>query len=412
MPRTSGNGGGLSASTLARSDPRRTLYPAALRHVGNRVALANQKSGAQTRSGWRCWQMSYVPLTAIQVGIWNGLINSALSGVETGCGGPLTVALSVEYPLGTFTRLTWNGAAMGMVADNAVGLTDLVPLPVAIPPYARFRIAGDYRYLSGGTVPSCGWSNVCDRGMGDEYQVGTTDDFTMNATVLGSGPANAVFPVLVRGRSDRPVWGVVGDSITAGVGDTLFDPSGGRGLVGRALAEWGPHLNYGVPGDRATWYAVGSTRRRQMLALGGATAAVLQLGINDITSGRTATQLAADRATIRSALSGVSVYDTTLPPTTSSSDSWRTAANQTVAPSSTQRTAFNTALRSGPMPGSAGVIDIAGHLETSTAFEHGPVLDGGVWNPRFMAGGDGTHPSTAGLIAVKPVVQAALSVLR
>jgi hypothetical protein len=96
------------------------------------------------------------------MGIWNGYVNgSALQGVETGCGRPLTVALSIQYPAGTFTRLTWAGAAQGVIADNAVGYTDMTPLPVAIRPLARFRIAGDYQYLSGGTVPTWGRTNAC-----------------------------------------------------------------------------------------------------------------------------------------------------------------------------------------------------------------------------------------------------------
>ena len=411
----SGNGGGVAASTLNRlamlADPRRNA-PVAVRQVSNRVGIFNQKSGSNTRSGWRSWQVAYVPLTAIQIGLWNGYSSSALSGVETGCGGPLTATLSVEYPLGTFTRLTWGGASSGVIADNATRMTDMVALPVAIPAFAKFRIAGDFQYLSGGTVPSCGWSNSCDRGMGDEYQVATTADYTMTGTVLGTGLTNAVFPQLVLGASTRPVWGLIGDSITAGVNDTVFDPGGGRGLVGRAMAEAGPHLNYGLVGDRASWYLANSTRRRALMTSGGITAAVLALGVNDITSGRTPAQLAADRAAIRALLPAVSCVETTLPPVTSSTDAWRTAANQTASATTANRVAFNAALRGGGAAGVAGILDVSALLETSTSVERGPVLDGGVWLPDYMTGSDGTHPNSMGMLAVKPLVQSALALLR
>lgn len=122
----------------------------------------------------------------------------------------------------------------------------------------------------------------------------------------------------------------MGDSIVAGVGDLLADPSGGRGLLGRPLAELGPHLDHGVPGDRAAWYAVGSGRRRATMATGGVTSVMLQLGVNDVTAGRSAAQLAADRGAIRALFPGVNVFDTTLTPTTSSADGWGTAAGQTI----------------------------------------------------------------------------------
>ena len=419
MGRASGNGGAMATATLARvsatADPRRLVFPRRVAQVSNRVGLPHQKAGTATRQGWRSWQISYVPLTAISVGIWNGYVNgAALVGVETGCGGPLTAALSIEYPAGTFTRLTWAGAAQGTIADNAIAYTDMVPLPVTIPAFAKFRIAGDYEYLSGGTVPSSGWVNACDRAMGDEYQVNTTADFTLTSTVLGSGSVQGVFPQLVLGSSDRVVWGFVGDSIANGVNDAFFDPSGGRGLFGRALAESGPHLNYGVNGDRVQYAATNYARRLALMQAGGVTSAILQLGVNDLAGGRTSAQILADRASMRAMLAGIVVFDTTITPQTTSTDVYKTAAQQTVSATSTntQRTTTNAALRGAVQPNSAGLIDVVSLLETSTAYEHGPVQDGGVWLPRYIAGSDGTHPNSLAAMAVKPLVQGAMTLRR
>ena len=101
-------------------------------------------------------------------------------------------------------------------------------------------------------------------------------------------------------------------------------------------------------------------------------------------------------------------------PQTSSTDTFKTAAQQSVSAAGTnsQRLALNAALRGGMQPGSTGLIDVAALLETSPAYEHGPVQDGGVWLPRYIAGSDGTHPNSLGAMAVKPLVQGALTMRR
>lgn len=353
--------GGYSPSS---ADPRISTGALSQREIGARVGIANQKSGSQTRAGFRVWETNYVG-SPPSICVWNGYSNSAVAGVETGTGGVMSLKLYIEYPLGTTTALTWGGAATSSIASNAVQCSD--PSPVAPPAFAKYRLCGDIQMGTGGTIPSMGWSNSADPSGGDEFQGNTTSDYCASATALAKPAAQAFMPQLILGQSDKTVWAVGGgDSITAGVNYTQQQPSGGRGMLA-ALAEFGPVLNYGVPGDRATWYATNSTIRRQMLGMGGATSIVDELGINDITNSRSLANLLADRSTIRGLFPGLSVFETTIPPTTSSVDGYRTAANQTVAASSTVRVSFNQAMRAG-VSGVAGVLDFAAEVETKPAF--------------------------------------------
>jgi len=193
-------------------------------------------------------------------------------------------------------------------------------------------------------------------------------DNTMNATVLGGGPAVAWMPLYVLASSNRRVVALIGDSIAAGVNDSTLDPSGGRGLLGRAMAQSGPHLNYGVPGDRAQWYVGNSVLRRAAIAAAGATHGFLQLGVNDYGAGaRTSAQMLADRSTIRGLLPSLQIFDTTLTPACNSTDGFRTATKQTPSGSSSNgnRVTFNNTLRTTVQTGSVGVLDVALYAETS-----------------------------------------------
>jgi lysophospholipase L1-like esterase len=380
-----------------------TAQTATLRQVSNRVAIFTQKSATQTQSGWRAWQINYVAVTSIRVAIAAWYVPSKAG--ETCLGGPVSVRISVEYPLGVFTPDYSN-----IIADCATGYVDV---PVAIPAYAEYRINGDFYMSAGGTVPSNGWSDNCDRGNGDEYQVGPSGyGHTRDSVVLGTGGVGCVLPQAVLGLSDKGVWVAVGDSLTAGVNDDVPDPSGGRGLFGRALAKRGPYVNYGVPGDMAALFSQSNSRRLALIRDVGATHAILQLGINDIYSGyRTDKNLIADRATIRSKLisMGLKVYDTTITPATSSTDNWQTAINQApLGPTTSNpyRVAFNTTVRTGALlaQGSSGTLDIARYVETSPTNNAGPVLNGSVFIPGYVGYSDGLHINPRGLQAIEPMV--------
>lgn len=396
----------LGNAVVSLADTRFFTDNSSLRHVAARTGLPNQISGSNTQSGWRCWNYNYVPCASLRIYFANFYVASTTSGIETGAGGPLTVRVSVEYPRGTFTALQ-----TALIADGSYGYVDV---PVTIPAFAWYRINGDFNYLSGGRVLSSGWSNAADRSNGDEYQVGATGyGNAQNDNVLGSGPVAAVFPAAVLAISNRRVWAALGDSIAAGVNDTIADTAGGRGILGRSLARLGPNLNYGVPGDKVSTIATSSANRIALLQLAGTEGVILEAGVNDLFSGsRTSAQVLADRATIRGLMPGALWLDTTITPATTSTDNWQTATNQTTfgAASNTQRTTFNDALRAGTAlaQGSIGTIDIAALVETAPSNNAGPVLNGGVWIPGLIGYTDGNHPNSRCCEQLEPLVTRAL----
>jgi lysophospholipase L1-like esterase len=395
-------------------DPRINVRPASLRQVTNRCFLPGNYSATLAMFG-RSWQMSYVPVTALKIAIPNWYVNTTTGG-ETGFGGTLTATASVEYPKGTLTRITFNnGGTSGTTADFTTLWSDLTQLGFTIPAFTPFRLAIDMSNPVG--LANHNYAFACDRGRGDEFAYNGADN-TMNTTVAGAGTTSAYYPAAVLALSDRNVWAVIGDSLSAGINETITDPCGGRGFAGRALAKFGPHLNYGVPGDYAQWFVAGHARRLELIQAAGVTSMLNLYGSNDIYNGRTSAQLIADRATIRGYLPGVNVYDGTVTPRTSSTDGWKTAANQTISntTTNTQRTTFNAAVRAG-LSGSPGFVDIAAHVETSTTDEFGPVLDGGVLIPRLLRKADGTAPDgvhlgTEGYRSLEPLFSSLLAVTR
>jgi hypothetical protein len=230
----------------------------------------------------------------------------------------------------------------------------------------------------------------------------------MNSTVAGSNTISGMLPLYILGMSDLGVWGQVGDSILSPLGETdgFLDPSGGRGILGRAIAELCPQMNYGVPGDLAQYFVASHSKRIAGLVRGGVTRAIDEYGINDFNAGRTSAQLLTDKASIRGYIPTVPWFECTTMPKTSGT--WATAAGQTIwdATKNTQRVTHNNALRAN-IPGVEGIVDLAQLVETTTSDEVGPVKDGGVFIGGLTI--DGTHPNTRAVLLQKPIVQGLLA---
>jgi hypothetical protein len=113
------------------------------------------------------------------------------------------------------------------------------------------------------------------------------------------------------------------------------------------------------------------------------------MGINDIGSGRSASQIKGDLETIIAAFTKP-VYVATIEPQSSSSDDWATVANQTPDANNSVRTALNGNIRSG-LAGAAGYIEFADIVETAR--------DSGKWKVTGAAFGytsDGLHSTRQG----------------
>lgn len=239
-----------------------------------------------------------------------------------------------------------------------------------------------------------------------------------------SGGATSIYgfvPLAVIGIPDHRHVAVLlwGDSITFGTGDASNGEStyghvgwAERGLVGAAAGVNIPFVNVSKPGDStATWGAgaIGYHGTRWAL-LEYVTHAVFAMGINDIVAGRTLAQLQANCQVAWAAAKrmGAKVFQTTLTPNTTSTDSWATLANQTVVANYTAagiRGQFNAWL---PSQVAAGNID--GLIDLNAAVCDPNNTD--KWAVNGVGGyltADGIHPSSAGHALMGAVMKAQAS---
>lgn len=405
-----------NAQFIAGGDPRLvTPSSRSFRQATNRCRISTNTSNGFTSGMASTWQVSYVPISVIQLVYTNWYVNQS-TGAESNPGAATTVAYSVEYPLGTFTQVTWNGGSpSASVANGATQLTDQTALGFTIPPFTWFRIR---MYVANSTLMIYnGFSFARDAERGDQFQFNGSN-LTMGGTITSSGAdfTNMINPTAILASSTLRVWGLFGDSITAGVNDLIPDPSGGFGLFGRAVARNVPHVNFGCPGDRLSWFVGSNAKRIALAGTVGITDAIQAYGVNDFGNGVSSATMIADDTTFQGLLPNLPIWRATVTPQTSSSDNFETATNQTVTSSggNTQRIAFNTNLRAGTAAGWSGIIDTAQLLETATTDNVGPVLNGGVWIPGYTntgaTFGDGVHTSTRGIMACDPMVQAVILV--
>jgi hypothetical protein len=277
-------------------------------------------------------------------------------------GNPITVKCGIEYPSGTYYEAHFEGEDTTRSKVIAAGsFTRTQPLPITIPAGATFYTNTLVIPSASGVYPTStqfGYIyNTVVETSGQLCVVGTTDYTTSANPGTGSGgsPANlnGYGPVAVCGTPSTPatrahtvVAGIMGDSISIGVGDNGSPALGPNqppgvanmeaGYLARALNAAGiPYLTTGLNGSVGC-NVMGSTNayNRMIKALQANASYVLWEWItNDLDN------LAL--STIQSATAGFPFYwqqmanrgckvlAATCTPRTTSTDSWATVANQT-----------------------------------------------------------------------------------
>jgi hypothetical protein len=253
---------------------------------------------------------------------------------------------------------------------------------------------------------------------------GCSTTATDNTLVANSGAWVTVFgnygysasAILATTKSAHPVMvGLIGDSIVSGEHDNPVTMGGfERGIAAAGV----PFTKAAIVGETANNFTGQAARQYRGRYLAGCTHVLGDYGVNDFSGSRTTAQIAGDLLASWAWLKaqGMRVYWTTITPRTTSTDAFATTANQTpVAGAGAPRAALNDWLRAGapvngsgayvapgtlgsvPSPLLAGVVDIAGLVESS--------VNSGVWNPADVF--DGVHPSTtAHGNKIAPAVQA------
>lgn len=309
----------------------------------------------------------------------------------------MDITAAIEYPLGTYTRVTFSGGVHGTIAAGSNIVSD--SCAVAIPQGARFWVRSIHNKSSGVFTSSAVSGDIITNalgGSGDQYAVSTTafaTDYTVNAYGGGS-TTNPFFPTAVLGLSNVPSVIIYGDSRASGLNDAPSQNYGlaGAGEIARQLDAILPYTNLGAPTDQLTTFLANSTRRTPLVAYH--THVHCQYGINDVTAGRTAVQIEADMVTFLAKFNATyRVSQSTLLPRTTSTDAWATLANQTVTAQEAVRVAVNAYIRARTI-GWWAVFENADVVESSR--------DSGKWKTVEATGiigattGDGTHPTPYG----------------
>lgn len=305
----------------------------------------------------------------------------------------ITVKASIEAPLSTY----WPVQFAGEDANGYVTLRPgrfIVSDPICIPLAAASDIWVNTLVAPvGGTgVYPVGGSMSTGTGSSEWRLAATTTDYTITAPSGTNSAGPGYGPVAIIGRAviDQPVVALIGDSITAGTGDTSYSAwgLGENGWARRALNNTTPYVFLARSSTLARdWPNRGS--RYSAKLLNRCTHGVVAFGANDLTASRTLTQLQADLTSIWAAHAdrGIKVYQTTVTPNVTTTDSYATLANQTPVASNAVRIQLNDWIRTTPSP-------LSGYIETADAVES--ARNSGKWKVNGSANyatADGLHPS-------------------
>lgn len=312
----------------------------------------------------------------------------------------ISVRASIEYS-GVIYPVYFDGVRTVQIAANGIVTSD----PQAylyIPKNSTYYVRTYVSVTSGEKWPrNFRYTEAAD-------QVVVNQDYAdVTTTVTGIGQMFGPMATFGQQRVGQPrTIAICGDSISQGFGVTApgvgpflaaFDGTSLGSDFGKGVAT----LQLGLTGETAAQFGAAATRMHRQLLLGASTHVIYQYGINDVRGGSvTFSSIQATTQAIWNMMQamGLKIYACTLTPNTTSTDSWATTGNQTLANTTgnTVRVAYNDWLRTIPSPLS-GIIETADTCETSR--------NSGIWKAGYT--GDGLHPNATGFAAYKAVISEA-----
>lgn len=330
----------------------------------------------------------------------NFFVATAVAGAETGSGTAGTISMQIEYPSGVCTRVTFSASNTATVPDNGTLISDTISLPVVAGTFGYVRTFGT-GFTTGivGGLNSILTSPTIDIPNGEGMQVANTGMTEINCgSAITQTNANWMTrPVAIIGTTINRTICDTGDSIAMGVFDSvLSDKNDYGGVVERPLGSYSPlnFISIAVGGDRANWVISNHAVRATLYPY--CTQFISEYGVNDIIgAARSAPQVSADLTTLAgiytAAVPGAHVFQTTITPDTTSTDSWATTVNQTDVSGNQNIITLNGLIRGG-LSGFSGFFEIANNLTSG--------VDSGKWAvngfANFCTGpsGAGLHPNT------------------
>lgn len=270
----------------------------------------------------------------------------------------LVLKAAIEDTSGTVCPVTFSGAASVTISPGGWRLSD--PLPIDVP-------AGTVIYARTYTSGTNWFSNhyIQSNGGGGYGGFTTTTDLTgSGAAAIGDATAftpvytaHAILGTPLGANPPAPIL-TVGDSIDYGQADgignapgyhTIYDKLGRGGIWGRALANYGGHINIGAPGDTAQDFVSTAGHFRRLSLPAYTKVMTCGYGTNELNRGRGLANVQADliAAWTMGANRGMKVFQRTILPRTTSTDYWITTGNQTPYAWESQRVALNDWIRDG-----------------------------------------------------------------
>lgn len=310
---------------------------------------------------------------------------------------------------GARVAVTFAGQLFGECAPDGLLISDPVPFDVVAGEvfFVRYApyVAGPSYYINalGGTM---GGTNAGALNNGDGLVAG---DAVMAGTTGGTFNSNTNCLNGVLGFSSTPqrTVALIGDSICLGTGD------------GGVMTQWGGYLvrlmrnqtafvttssNIGSVTSNfpfvhmargmltAAAFALRNQSYKELKLAEFATTVVWEYGINDVGAGTALTAMQTNLLAVAQwfIARGKKFIACTLTPQTTSTDQFRTAANQTPGVNDSIRTGYNSWLRDASAAGfiaQAGGLSVADVLDVAAAVEVNPAnvstLNGGRWPSAF-----------------------------
>jgi lysophospholipase L1-like esterase len=314
---------------------------------------------------------------------------------ETYTPNDIVIRVALELATGTVVPVFFSGKRSVTIEGGGFAISDPISVKLA---------AGDYIYpRTFLTVANAtdDWpqqrARLFDAGERTERGVGLAD-MSLTGTI-GTGSQFAYGPIAVGATLPNAPANVAlfGDSIIHGQGESA-DPAN-FGFASRALNGKNPYLRLARPGEQASQFEVAGLYIRGSLAI-SSDYAICNYGLNDLIASASVATLQADLVAAWTLLTtaGLSVYQCTLTPKTSSTDTWATTANQTPnLPDEARRVTINDWIRTTPAP-------LSGYFETADAVES--ARNSGLWKPLYT--NDGTHPLAIGHAAMAATIDTSL----
>ena len=316
--------------------------------------------------------------------------------------GTVTLEATLEYPLGTFTRMTFSGVNKGSVVGGTNFETDFIN--ITIPNSAMFWIrsrliipdaapvgtvteSGTGLGIGGfGISNQPGYGSTSNAGSAGECSIFQTDwtetpeNYLFTAGTFGDLTATLLYrPCAIVAYTTKPTFYICGDSISMGSGDTV-DSTLRAGHIDRSTRY--ATLNVGIGGESFA-NLIAAPKRRDLSKY--CSHVVCNYGINQVASGATA--WATDATTLLNLFPNkIFYYCTLLPQQATTSNAWVDGGNSTAPTNETNRLAINKKIRTQGVVGMAGFIDFDYVMATT--------FNGPYWKPSMTS--DGTHPNQYG----------------